>query len=827
MRLLFALLVVSAATLAYQLALMRAFSIALWHHFAYMVISIALLGFGASGTFLSLWWPRFSAPRNLGGARRTPEQAFALFVTLFALSLPTCFAVAQRIPFDPFLLLWDARQLLVLCAYYLVFFLPFFFAATAVGLLLVERAREAPRVYFYNLVGSGLGSLLLVFFLYWVPPERAVLLVYVLVATAALLTLSAFPPRPRVLAAALLVAAFYFFHWSDVLTIRPSQYKTLSVSLNLPQAAIVEQRFSPLGRIDVLRSPAIHYAPGMSLAARATPPPQLALFIDAETAGALTRFNGDTAPLEFLDWTSAAAPYHLFPDPHSARVLVLGAGGGSDLLLALYHGSARIEGVELNPQIISLARDTYADFTGRLYARPGVRVHIEEARGFLERTARAGSAGPRFDLIQISLLDSLAASTAGVHALNESYLYTTEAFERATDVLSAGGILAITRWLSMPPRDTLKLFATAVAALEARGAARPGEQLALVRSWATATLLVKRTPFTAAELAALKQFCQERLFDLDYYPGIQPAEANRFNRLARSYYFEAAQEILAGGARRAAFLHNYPFHLQPATDNRPYFHHFFRWQALPLLLRTYGRQWLPFLEWGYLILVATLAQAALLSFVLILLPLIVRRRRPAPPPRPARVSRLLVFGYFLAIGLGYLFIEIVLIQKFTFFLANPIYTVAVVLTGLLLFSGVGSRLAGLFTHRNSAAAGKPALACGLVALLSLAWAFLLPVILPPLIGVSSVGRVGVSLALMAPLAFLMGMPFPLAWQSLAATRPDWLPWAWGVNGCASVLSAILATLVAMSFGFRVVFCAAAGFYLLAALTARGFASREA
>ena len=808
MRPLFALLLLSAAVLAYQIALMRAFSISLWHHFAYMVISIALLGFGASGTFLALW-------------RRREQQtaaAFAAFAALFALSLPVCFAVAQRIPFNPFLLLWEPRQLLGLSLYYLVLFVPFFLAATAIGLLLLERARQAPRVYFFNLLGSGLGSLLGVIFLFLVPAERSVLLIYVLAAGAALLVIDALPRLRRAAVVLSLVAAFYAFHFGGFLTIQPSQYKGLSAALNLPGAEILAQRSSPLGRVDILRSPAFRHAPGLSLVSPALPPPQLGVFIDAESAGAYTAFGDRREALEFLDWTSAAAPFHLLPAPQDTRVLVLGAGGGGDVLLALYHSAARVEGVELNPHLIALARREFAGFTGHLFHRPQVGVHSGEARSFLERAARGSPA--QFDLIQISLLDSLAASAAGVHALNENYLYTVEALDRATGLLSPNGTLAITRWLTMPPRDTLKLFLTAVTALEARGVPKPRDHLALVRSWATATLLVKRSPFTPDEIASLKRFCDERLFDLDYFPGIRPEDANRFNRLDRSYYFEAARDILAGSDRRAALLRDYPFNLAPATDDRPFFQHFFRWRTLPLLLEAYGRQGLPFLEWGYLVLVATLLQAVVFSVVLILLPLLFRRREPDASPAAAP-SRALVLIYFFGIGLGYLFLEIVLIQKFTFFLGHPLYAVVVVLAGVLVFSGVGSLLAGRLQQRGSALA-SPARACAGVAALGLLLAFLLPLLLPPLLGLPVAARIALSLLLLAPQALLMGMPFPLAWQQLESARPALLPWAWGINGCASVVAAVLATLLAMSFGFRVVFLSAAALYLLAAAAARAF-----
>ncbi|MGH9804174.1 MAG: SAM-dependent methyltransferase, partial [Candidatus Acidiferrales bacterium] len=220
---------------------------------------------------------------------------------------------------------------------------------------------------------------------------------------------------------------------------------------------------------------------------------------------------------------------------------------------------------------------------------------------------------------------------------------------------------------------------------------------------------------------------------------------------------------------------------------------------------------------GYLVLVATLLQAVAFSVVLILLPLFFRGRQPGAAPA-STPSRARVVIYFFGIGVGFLFLEIVLIQKFTFFLGHPLYAVVVVLAGVLVFSGFGSLLAGRLQQRRSAFA-RPARACAVVAALALLLAFLLPLLLPPLLSLSVAARIAITLLLLAPLALLMGMPFPLAWQRLESARPALLPWAWGINGCASVVAAVLATLLAMSFGFRVVFLSAAGFYLVAAAAA--------
>jgi SAM-dependent methyltransferase len=256
-------------------------------------------------------------------------------------------------------------------------------------------------------------------------------------------------------------------------TVRLSQYKGLSYALNLPHAQVVAERSSPRGRVDLVVSPAIREAPGLSLVAPAdaVPPWQLGLYVDAESAGAITAFNGDASTLNYLDWMITAAPYFALQDtPRDLRVCVLGAGGGAGVLLALRHAARQVDAVELDPNVPELLRGEFRDFAGGLYDRPEVRVHRAEARAFVQ------AAHGTWDVIDLSLVDSFAASAVGVGAVNENYLYTREAFEAFLSHLRPGGVLAVTRWARMPPRDELKLFATAVAALERMGL-NPAERL--------------------------------------------------------------------------------------------------------------------------------------------------------------------------------------------------------------------------------------------------------------------------------------------------------------------------------------------------------------
>ena len=488
-------------------------------------------------------------------------------------------------------------------------------------------------------------------------------------------------------------------------------------------------------------------------------------------------------------------------------MLVLGAGAGADVQQALNHGVPRIDAVELNPQLIALVREEYAEWAGQLYDHPAVRIHAGEARGFVRRSRES------YDLVQIALLDAFGASSSGLHALNESYLYTVEALQDYLARVAPGGYLAISRWIKLPPRDTLKLMATAVRALQASGITAPGERLVLIRGWQTSTLLVKNGVFSADEIARLQAFCRTRAFDTAWFPGMPADLANRVNVFARPWFYQAAAALT--GTRGSAFMERYKFDIAPATDDRPYFFHFFKWDVLPEILALRGQGGLPLLEAGYLVLVATLLQALVLSLVLILLPLLALRGDrdgQAPTVRPARVVL-----YFFAIGLAFLFVEIAFIQKFILFLHHPLYAVAIVLTAFLLFAGGGSA----WTARRNA---RPRLvrlatigAVSGIALFGLLYLLLLDPVFAALMHLPVIVRILVAIALIAPLAFFMGMPFPLGLTRVAAERPALVPWAWGINGCASVLSAVLATLLAIQFGFSAVIIAALVLYALAAL----------
>ena len=779
----------SAAALSYEVLLLRLFSIIQWHHFAYLAISIALLGFGAAGTFVTLTRTRLLA---------VYPHSFSFFAMAFGLAAPGCFAAAQRVHFNALEIAWSPEQFLGLAAIYGLLFLPFFSAAAALCIAYARCGEHIPRLYGADILGAGCGSVAVLALLFFLRPEDALRVIGALGLAAA--ALAAWPASRRwaallaaasLLGAALLPASF--------LELIPSDYKDLSQALRVRGARVVAERFSPLGVVTVVDSPQapLRYAPGLSLNAEAGPPPQLGMFIDGQAAGALVRYDGDIGSLSYLAATTSALPYRLLDRP---RVLVLGAGAGAEVLQALHHGARQVDAVEIDRQVAALVQDDLERFSGRPFSVPGVRLHLAEARGFVAASRE------NYDLIQVALLDSFGSSAAGLGSLSESNLYTVEALSAYLERLAPGGLLAFTRWVSLPPRDSLRLLATAAVALERRGMAEPGRALAMIRSWNTVTLLVKNGVLSPVEIVAIKDFCRQRSFDLVHVTGLAGAAANVFNTLERDDFHGGAQALL--GPARREFLQNYKFDLEPASDDRPYFFHFFKWRTLPELLELRWQGGLPPMDWGYPVLVMALAQASVVSLALILLPLALAPTRHAFAAAPPRLRRR-VPGYFLALGLGFMAIEIPLLQRFTLFLSHPLYAAAVVLAAFLVFAGLGAG----YSARLAPAARWP---FAVIAAAAAGYAFALPPLLAEAMGLALGWKIMLTLLLIAPPAFCLGMPFPLGLAAVAARAPPLVPWVWGINGFASVLATLLATLLAIHWGHAAVLLMAAACYGFAA-----------
>jgi spermidine synthase len=690
-------------------------------------------------------------------------------ILLFSLFTIISFQWAQGIPFNAEEILWDRWQGIYLLIIFLFLSLPFFFVGAAICLAFLHFKLQLSRLYAADLLGAGIGCLGFVLLMTIVFPQSALFYISLsglLAAIIAAVELQAV----RSYFVGILIIMLVFLGWTGwQLQLQISPYKSLPKMLLLKGTRIIAEKSSPLGMISVLASDHVplRYVPGMSFSSGSEPLPQLGVFTDADNMSVITRKADDLQQLDYLDQTTSALPFHL---QAAEKVLIIGSGTGTEVLQAQIHHAGHIDAVELNKLIVELTSLHYRNFVSDVYQQPDVTVHIADGRDFLN------THNQQYDLIQLTLLDSFNASVAGLYALNESYLYTVEALQLYLSRLKPGGYVSITRWLKMSPRDTLKLFNTALTVLHNSGVTEAGHQLMLIRSWQTSTLIIKNGMISRQEILEAEAFTSKRNFDLVYTPEILPGQVNRYNVLNTPLFYQSTQALLSKD--RQQFIERYKFNLQPATDDRPYFQHFFCWSSFPEMIGLLHRGGV------HLIVFATLCIAILTSSLLILLPL--RWLKGIESNTHGIVKHWHVFGYFFAIGLGFLMIEIAFMQKFTLFLHHPVYAAAATLTAFLVFAGLGSACSNYLNKRIGLRLCMRLVIICIVGF-SLGYLLILPEIFVWGSALSMTIRFFVSICLISPLAFFMGMPMPLALDSLARNADYLIPWAWAINGFSTIL----------------------------------------
>ena len=791
--------ILSASALAYEVLLIRLFSIVHWHHFAFMVISIALLGYGVSGSLITVF-RRWLLDHY--------DRVFITNILLFGLSSIACFIVVQQLPFNTLEILWDHSQWQRLLLSYLLLTLPFFFVANAIALTIMRFHQTIPLVYGVDLIGAGIGAVLVMALLQIFSPDALLRVLAISGITAGFFALRNLSNRQKQITASVLLLCMLavFVTPQKWLALRMSEYKGLAQTLLMKDANLRLSHSSPVSQTDVVQSPFIpfRHAPGLSLQSPAGPPEQLAVFRDGDVMTTIDHVT-DKSSLEYHDYMSSALPYHVHSAPKNT--LVLASATGAQILQAHSHEITQIDAVEADKQLSLLITEQYADYYGWQKLKDKVTIHTISARGF-------AASEKKYDLVVMGPSGGSTGGSAGVYALSASYDYAVGALQSYLKLIAAEGLLSITLWTSTPARGNLKLFATAVSAMRSSGINHPENNIAWIRSWNTATLILKNTALTAEEIKKVRDFSSSRSFDLAWFPGISPSEVNRFQLLQEPVFYLAAQSLLKGSSND--FINEYKYDIQVATDNRPYFNNYFKWSSLKEFLSLPGQAGISMIGVGYPTLLVTLAQASIAAFVLILLPLLF----VPVDKKKAASGRKNIIIYFLAIGLAFLFIEIAFIQKFTLILSQPLYAVAVTLCAFLVFSGLGSLYVQrrMMTESNTIIPVVLRRSVILIGLITACYIVLLPLMSSTIMPLPETARIISAFVLAAPLAFVMGMPFPLGMAALQQTSPNLMPWAWGINGCASVLSAILAVLLAIDIGFNGVMLCAVALYFMAWLS---------
>ncbi len=759
---------VSLATLMLELTLTRLFSATMFYHFAFLAISLALFGSGASGVFVYLARPRLdpaSASRLMG-----------LGCALFAASTLAALVVILAHPLSPFSPGWDV--LLSLAWIYGAAALPFFFSGSVVTLAITAFTREINRLYLWDLAGAAAGCLLLVPALGTLGAIDTVLLVAVLAAFAGWLLAGG---RELVAATALALAVLAWNLGAPFLELREAK--------GLSEQPVVFSRWNSFSRVTVTRTP---------------DPDRLILYIDADAATIIHKDASNLARhAEERDRIESLA----YQTGRRDKVLVIGPGAGVDVIVARLHGARDVTAVEVNPLVARdvMSSEPFLSFSGRLYQQPGVRLVVDEGRSFLRRSRE------RYDLVLGTMVDTWAATAAGAFALTENNLYTRQAFRDYLERLAPGGVLSLTRWYQTPPDQLLRLVSLGRVALGERGVKDARQHFIVVRGkpeggqpLATSTVLLKAEPFAPEEVERALRFVERAGFEVLYAPGT-PAD----NDVAR----------LVAAEDPEAFWKAFPSDVSPPTDDRPFFFQ----SARPgqVLSRRWSRG-----EWrrtnlGTLVLFGVVAISVLVVALFVLGPLFLARQRIA-----ASRGRLPFLLYFAALGTGFIVVEVVLVQKCVLFLGHPVYALTVVLFALLLWSALGSRVAGRFSEQGLAGTLRSIL-LAVAALVALAATLLAPLFYA-LVHLPAPLRILVTVAALAPLGLALGMPMPTGMRLLGARAPELVPWAWGVNGAASVLGSVAAVALAMRWGFDVVLLGAAALYLAAVpLSARAAAASRA
>lgn len=790
-----AIALVSAAVLSFEIVLLRLFSFRIWHHFAFMVISVALLGFAAAGLALQL--------RPAWGRPATARAAAA--AALFALAAPFATLVVTRLPFDPSRLGAQPAHLLLLGVFCIVLIPPFALAGFAVLALLAGHPKGAGRLYGADLWGAGAGALLVAPLL----AQAGALGIVALSAAAALgaAALLAAEPERRTLSRAAIAGALVLvalaFTAGPRLDVPPGPGKLMGAHLldtaKFPNARVTWTGWSALARVDVIENSARMEWTGN--AKRPTSrPPETSIVIDGDATAPVVHWDGkDQAALGFLDHTlSSAVPRAFKPQ----RALVIGAGGGVDVLCAVHHGVPHVDAVEVNPAIAALGKGLLAPVNGGLFLRPDVNLVVAEGRSYVRRSTAT------YDMVQLSLIDTWAAGAAGAYSLSEGYLYTVEAFRDYLARLSPGGVLTITRWEWSPPRELIRVCSVARAALAAEGVARPGDQIIVLASGNLGNVIVKRTPFTSAELESVRRVAQESGFDVIHAPGLPPN--NPFG-------------MLLAGSDPEGFVRDYRFDIAPTTDDSPFFFQFGRWRDVDL----FGAGWKEsqLVLSGRLVICAVLLQVLVLSALLLGLPLFAARSGAGASNPESRARAGAAAAYFGIVGLSFMLLEVALMQRFTLFLGSPVLAISVVLAVLLVAAGTGSRL----SEKLAARGGSHWPIFIAVAVVAAFAAFALPAVFRATLGLPDAGRIALAAVLLAPMGIALGMPFPTGLARLAGSGADGdsggglFGLAWAANGVGSVVGPALAVLLAIDVGFTTVLLLGALGYVAAGAFVRKLA----
>lgn len=768
------LLLLSAASLMYEIVLTRLLSVVSWYYLAFVSVSMAMFGMTAGALFVQVR-PAFFATELL--PRRLYQSVLAM-----AISMPLTLLVMLAIPLEISLAAQTAVSFLLFSS---VIAIPFFFSGVAVCISLTRMPFAMGRIYFVDLAGAALGCIAAIALLGLVDAPSAVFDISAILFLSAKAFADYAQETGKERKCLIAVVSMVLLAGINASTVHGIQPIWAKGKIDTREYILAEQ----WNAVSKIRLSVAHYAhPLLWGPSPHTPDVTIEAMnveIDSLAGTQITHFDGDLSKLSFLpyDVTSIAAPLR-----RGGSAAIIGVGGGRDILNCALNGFHRIVGIEVNSMIVDITSRRYDSFTG-FSKIPGFELHNDEGRSFLSRS------GEQFDLIQASLVDTWAATAAGSMSLSENSLYTVEGWRVFYEHLKPGGIITFSRWYQDPRKpETYRLFAVAYATLLSEGVSDPMSHLALIQSGNLATLLVSNQPFSQQDIASLKKTSNE----MEFTPLVMPGDPIAVPELRRISEMNSIEEM-------ASLESEDGMDYSPTFDSSPYFFN-------PVHLR-----WPPHLLLSYQILnaiwflFAFFLAALILVIVTIALPAWTAYKQ-ASGNLPAPAGGV---AYFIFLGLGFMCVEMAMMQQLSIFLGQPIYSMAVVLAGLILSAGLGSFVSDRWPARSAWQCRIPAFA--VVLLVVLYFVFVLPVI-HACVAALLWQRVAICLLLICPPGFALGFCFPigLRWMTALSQQHN-LPWMWALNGAAGTLGTFVAVLISMETNIGTCVLTGAGLYLLAAI----------
>ncbi len=759
--LLFGVALISGASLMLELTLTRIFSVTLFYHFAFLVVSLALFGMGVAGIVVYL------RGRSLRPERLERILAFHALAFGFSSIVALWMVLATQVP--PGLGLESLRNL---AALYLVAALPFFFSGMCLAMVITLQSKHVSRIYGYDLTGAALGCLLSIPALNLLGGPSTVLAAGALGASAAILFAQA--PRRRLVAAGLASLL-----WVLVIVDASAGLFAVPSVKAIDESQVIFARWNSYSRVTVSKTREDHHW----------------MNIDSDAAtrifAASAYRDGARANLRFSETRLASLVYEVRNGGHA---LIIGPGGGADVIAARQYGVKKITGVELNGLIAEeVMKEAFREYTGDLYLQDDVEVIVGEGRSFVRR------AQDRYDSIQATLVDTWAATSAGAFTLSENTLYTQEAFGDFIEHLTDHGVLSMTRWLRQPPREFVRLISLGVAALRNMGVRDLRHHFFVARDNRMASFLLKKTPFLPEELTALRAACRRDRLRVMYDPE-QPDQAqNMVSTLIRS-------------DNPAELWRAHPLDISPPTDDRPFFFYTVKPENFAGQLFSGAAEKNDI---GVQVLSGLLLVVLFLVLLFFLVPLLLFRRADVRVDRGRKMASLM---FFAAIGVGFIALEISWMQHFVLFLGHPIYALGVVLFVLLLAGGTGSSLTQKIPAEAALARVMPTVIA--LALVVVAYSFLLGPLFRALVGLPLWLRILLAGAILVLPGLIMGRMMPLGIKALTTRFAEVVPWAWGINGAASVLGSVLVVAVSMNVGYRAAQILAVSVYLIGCVLLR-------